>query len=145
IFAAVGGFTYIVALTRLGTRIDELIRNAGIGPFAFLLLTVVFFLVLGAIMDAIPAILIFVPVLMPSAMALGIDPIHYSATIVVNLMVGLITPPVGALLFVTPKLAQISYAALVREIIPFVAVYLLVVVLTAFIPALSLYLPGQLF
>lgn len=145
IFAAVGGFTYIVALTRLGTRIDELIRNAGMGPFVFLLLTMVFFLVLGAIMDAIPAILIFVPVLMPSAMALGIDPIHYSAIIVVNLMVGLITPPVGALLFVTPKIAEISFSALVREIFPFILVYLLVVVLTTFIPALSLYLPGQTF
>jgi len=145
IFAAVGGFTYIVALTRLGTRVDQLIRDAGMGPVVFLLLTMVFFLILGAIMDAIPAILIFVPVLMPSAMALGIDPIHYSAAIVVNLMVGLITPPVGALLFITPKLAGISFSALVREITPFIAVYLTIVGLTTFVPALTLYLPGQLF
>lgn len=145
IFAAVGGFTYIVALTRLGTRVDRFIQDAGMGPIVFLLLTMVFFLILGAIMDAIPAILIFVPVLMPSAMALGIDPIHYSALIVVNLMVGLITPPVGALLFITPKLANIPFAALVREIIPFIAVYLVVVLLTTFVPALSLFLPEQLF
>src|SRR5699024_9594096 len=100
IFAAVGAFTYIVALTRLGVRIDELVQGAGLGPLAFLLITMVFFLVLGAIMDAIPAILIFLPVLLPTAEMLGIDPIHYSALIVVNLMVGLITPPIGALLFV---------------------------------------------
>lgn len=145
IFAAVGGFTYIVALTRLGARVDALVQDAGLGVFAFLLLTMLFFLVLGMIMDAIPAILIFVPVLLPSAIALGIDPIHYSAMIVVNLMVGLITPPVGALLFVTTKLARVSFVPLVKEAAPFIAVYLLVVVLTTFFPALTIGLPGLLF
>ncbi|MGO1739537.1 MAG: TRAP transporter large permease [Actinomycetaceae bacterium] len=145
IFAAVGGFTYIVALTRLGSRIDELVADAGMGSFAFLLVTLLFFLVLGMLMDAIPAILIFVPVLLPTATALGIDPIHYSAMIVVNLMVGLITPPVGALLFVTTKLARVSFVPLVKEAAPFIAVYLLVVVLTAFVPALTTALPGLLF
>lgn len=145
IFAAVGGFTYIVALTRLGARIDSLVQEAGLGVFAFLLLTMLFFLVLGMIMDAIPAILIFVPVLLPSAIALGIDPIHYSAMIVINLMVGLITPPVGALLFVTTKLARVSFVPLVKEAAPFIAVYFLVVVLTTFLPALTTGLPGLLF
>lgn len=145
IFAAVGGFTYIVSLTRLGVRIDELVTNAGMGVFVFLFLTMIFFLILGMIMDAIPAILIFVPVLLPSATALGIDPIHYSAMIVVNLMVGLITPPVGALLFVTTKLADVPYGPLVREMLPFLVVYLVVVLATTFIPALTLALPGMLF
>lgn len=145
IFAAVGGFTYIVALTRLGSRIDTWVQEAGLGVFAFLLLTMLFFLVLGTIMDAIPAILIFVPVLLPSAIALGIDPIHYSAMIVVNLMVGLITPPVGALLFVVTKLARVSFGPLVRQMGPYLLVYLLVVILTTFVPALTLGLPGLLF
>ena len=145
IFAAVGGFTYIVALTRLGARIDEFVQGAGLNGFTFLLLTILFFVLLGTIMDAIPAILIFVPVLLPSAMALGIDPIHYGATIVVNLMVGLITPPVGALLFVTTKLARIPFGPLVRELVPFLIIYLLVVVLTTFIPALTTGLPDLLF
>ncbi|TNC18495.1 TRAP transporter large permease [Georgenia sp. 311] len=145
IFAAVGGFTYIVALTRLGTRVDEFVQDAGFGPVTFLLLTMLLFLLLGTIMDAIPAILIFVPVLLPSAIALGIDPIHYSAMIVVNLMVGLITPPVGALLFVTTKLARVQFSPLVREAVPFILVYFVVVVLTTFIPALTAGLPGLLF
>ncbi|MEE6289244.1 TRAP transporter large permease [Georgenia sp. MJ173] len=145
IFAAVGGFTYIVALTRLGTRIDAFVKDAGLGVFTFLLLTMLFFLVLGMIMDAIPAILIFVPVLLPTAIALGIDPIHYSAMIVVNLMVGLITPPVGALLFVTTKLARVSFVPLVKEAAPFITVYMVVVILTTFIPALTIGLPGLLF
>ncbi|MGC5626696.1 TRAP transporter large permease [Georgenia sp. Z1344] len=145
IFAAVAGFTYIVALTRLGSRIDQLVVDAGLGSFSFLLLTMLFFLVLGMVMDAIPAILIFVPVLLPSAIELGIDPIHYSAMIVVNLMVGLITPPVGALLFVTTKLARVSFLPLVKETAPFIAVYLAVVLLTTLVPALTTALPGLLF
>lgn len=145
IFAAVGGFTYIVALTRLGGRIEAFVQEAGLGVFAFLLLTMLFFMVLGMIMDAIPAILIFVPVLLPSAMALGIDPIHYSAMIVVNLMVGLITPPVGALLFVTTKLAGVSFVPLVREMAPFILVYFAVIALVTFIPALTIGLPGLFF
>ncbi|MGO1172727.1 MAG: TRAP transporter large permease [Actinomycetaceae bacterium] len=145
IFAAVGGFTYIVALTRLGDRIDTFVQSAGLGTFSFLLLTMLFFLVLGTIMDAIPAILIFVPVLLPSAVALGIDPIHYAAMIVINLMVGLITPPVGALLFVTTKLARVSFGPLVREMTPFLIVYLLVIILTTFVPAMTVWLPGLLF
>src|SRR5699024_10818782 len=110
-----------------GSRIDAFVQDAGLGVFTFLLLTMLFFLVLGMIMDAIPAILIFVPVLLPSAMMLGIDPIHYAAMIVVNLMVGMITPPVGALLFVTTKLARVSFVPLVKEAAPFITVYLLVV------------------
>lgn len=145
IFAAVGGFTYIVALTRLGARIDEFVQGADLGVFTFLLLTMLFFLLLGTIMDAIPAILIFVPVLLPSAVALGIDPIHYGALIVVNLMVGLITPPVGALLFVVTKLANIPFGPLVKELAPFLIVYLLVVLLTTFVPALTIGLPGLFF
>ena len=145
IFAAVGGFTYIVALTRLGARVDEFVQGAGFGPVTFLLLTMLLFLLLGTIMDAIPAILIFVPVLLPSAIALGIDPIHYSAMIVVNLMVGLITPPVGALLFVTTKLARVQFSPLVREMAPFILVYFVVVVLATFLPVLTAGLPGLLF
>ena len=145
IFAAVGGFTYIVALTRLGNRIDAWVQDAGLGIFAFLLLTLLFFLILGTVMDAIPAILIFVPVLLPTAIALGIDPIHYAAMIVVNLMVGLITPPVGALLFVVTKLAKVGFGPLVREAGPFLLVYLLVMILTTFLPALTIGLPRLLF
>jgi len=141
IFAAVGGFTYIVAITRLGDRIDAWVQNSGLGVFGFLVLTMIFFLVLGTIMDAIPAILIFVPVLLPTAISLGIDPIHYSAAIVVNLMVGLITPPVGALLFVMTKLARVSFGGLVREIGPYIAIYFVVVLLTTLVPAFTLWLP----
>lgn len=142
IFAAVGGFTYVVAITRLGDRIDVWVQSAGLGIFGFLVLTMIFFLVLGTIMDAIPAILIFVPVLLPTAISLGIDPIHYSAAIVVNLMVGLITPPVGALLFVMTKLARVSFGGLVKEIGPYIAVYFVVVLLTTLVPAFTLALPG---
>src|SRR5699024_4895014 len=129
-------------LTRLGDRIDAWVQNSGLGVFGFLVLTMIFFLVLGTIMDAIPAILIFVPVLLPTAISLGIDPIHYSAAIVVNLMVGLITPPVGALLFVMTKLARVSFGGLVREIGPYIAVYFVVVLLTTLVPAFTLALPG---
>ncbi|WP_109474546.1 TRAP transporter large permease [Ornithinimicrobium cavernae] len=145
IFAAVGGFTYVVATLRLGEDVSDFVARAQMGPITFLLATMVFFVVLGLIMDAIPAILIFLPVLLPAAIELGIDPVHYSVAVVVNLMMGLITPPVGALLYVVTKLARVDFAHLVRECGPFLAVYGVTLVLVTFLPFISTAIPEALF
>lgn len=145
IFAAVGGFTYVVATLRLGDEVAAFVERANMGPLMFLFATMIFFIVLGLIMDAIPAILIFLPVLLPTAVELGIDPIHYSVAVVVNLMMGLITPPVGALLYVMIKLARVEFGALIKECGPFLAVYGVTLVLVTFVPFISTTIPTALF
>lgn len=145
IFAAVGGFTYVVATLRLGEDVSAFVERANMGPLVFLLATMIFFIILGLIMDAIPAILIFLPVLLPAAIDLGIDPVHYSVAVVVNLMMGLITPPVGALLYVVTKLARVDFGGLLREIGPFLAVYGVTLTLVTFLPFISTAIPAALF
>jgi TRAP-type C4-dicarboxylate transport system permease large subunit len=97
------------------------------------------------IMDAIPAMLIFVPVLLPIAIALGIDPIHISVVIVTNLMIGLLTPPVGGLLFLEAKMANVPFNKLVKELVPFILVLFAVVALMTFIPSIVTFIPNLLF
>ena len=145
IFAAVGGFTYIVAISRLGDQIRAWIDSAGMGVFGFLTLSMLFFLLLGATIDAIPAILIFVPVLLPVAESLGVHPIHYAAVVVINLMIGLILPPVAETVFVISKLANLGYGALARRTMPFLGAYLVVLILITYIPFFTTWLPEILF
>src|SRR5574341_640540 len=103
IFAAVGAYSWIVANEQLGPQVARGIQALGLGRLGFLLVVNIFFLFLGCIMDAIPAMLIFFPVLLPVAKSLGIDPIHFGVVVVLNLMIGLLTPPVGGLLFLEAK------------------------------------------
>lgn len=145
LFAAVGGFTYLVATLRVGDQIAEFVDEQDMSPFVFLLAAMAFFLIIGMVLDAIPAILIFLPVLLPVAIDLGLDPIHFSVLVVVNLMIGLITPPVGALLYVLAKLARVDFMALVKEEFPFLIGLLVVLFILVFLPGLVTFLPGLFF
>lgn len=145
LFAAVGGFTFIIAVQRVGDQIAELVASAQLTPIVFLLLTMVFFLLIGMVLDAVPAILIFLPILLPVAVELGIDPIHFGVVVVVNLMIGLLTPPVGALLFVMTKIGRISFGALVREVLPFLAGLLCALIITVLVPGVVTFIPGLFF
>lgn len=142
LFAAVGGFTFIIAAQRVGDQVAKFASTLHLGPLAFLLLSMVFFLLLGMVLDAVPAILIFMPILLPVAIASGVDPIHYGVVVVVNLMIGLLTPPVGALLYVLTKIGRVSFGALVVETIPFVLVLLVGLLIIVFVPELVTWLPS---
>src|SRR5690625_1892068 len=145
LFAAVGGFTFIIAAQRVGDQVAAAINEADLGPRAFLLLTMVYFLLVGMVLDAVPAILIFLPILMPVAIELGIDPIHFGVVTVVNLMVGLVTPPVGALLYVLTKLGRVSFGSRVKEIVPFITGLLLALCVTVLVPPVVTFIPDLFF
>ncbi|MBA7549193.1 Sialic acid TRAP transporter permease protein SiaT [subsurface metagenome] len=89
--------------------------------------------------------LIFVPVIIPIAVALGIDPIHISVVIVTNLMIGLLTPPVGGLLYLEAKIANVPVDRLIKEIVPFILVLFAVVVLMILFPPIVTFIPNLLF
>jgi TRAP-type C4-dicarboxylate transport system permease large subunit len=116
-----------------------------LNKYTFLMIVNVFFLIWGCLMDAIPGMLIFFPVLMPVAIKLGIDPIHFGVIVVINLMIGLITPPVGGLLFLTTKLAKIPFDRLARKITPNTIALILVLLICTYIPPLVTFLPNLFF
>jgi len=145
IFAVVGLYQYIVAFEQLGAQIGNLIAMLHLSKFHFLILTNIFFLFMGCILDAVPVMLIFFPVLLPLALQLGIEPTHFGVIVVINLMIGLLTPPIGALLFLVTKIADIEFEKLVRHVWPYTLSLIFVLVLCTFIPQLVMWIPNLVF
>lgn len=111
-------------------------------PIAIFLLINITLLVVGTFMDMTPAVLIFTPIFLPVVTSLGMDPVHFGIIMVLNLCIGLCTPPVGTILFVGAGVAKISVADVIKPLLPFVAAMVVVLLLITFLPQLSLWLPG---
>ena len=136
-------FNYIIATENIPSQIAGYMSAVDLTQFQFLMLVNVLFLGLGMILDATTVILIIVPLLVPACRELGIDLVHFGIITVVNLMIGLITPPYGILLFVINGTANIPINHIVRNVLPFMVVLIAALVtLTAF-PDLVLYMPRQ--
>jgi TRAP-type C4-dicarboxylate transport system permease large subunit len=111
----------------------------------FLVFSTIFYLLMGCVLDAVPVMLIFFPVLLPIAVKLGIDPTHYGVIVVLNLMIGLLTPPIGALLFIQAKIADLPFRTLVGAIWPFTLALIVVLMLATFAPPIVLWIPNLVF
>lgn len=111
-------------------------------PYVLLGLMVVALLIIGCFMDPTPAVLIFGPILLPVVTAFGMDPIHFGIFVVMALSIGTITPPVGPVLFVGARVAGLRIEDTVRRLVPFFIALVILLVVTAFTPSLSLWLPG---
>jgi C4-dicarboxylate transporter DctM subunit len=137
-------FAWIVAAEQLPTRIMEAIVNVSSSPLVFLILVNILLLLIGIPLETAPALTILTPVIAPVAVKMGIDPVHFGVVVCFNLVLGLITPPVGAVLFSICSISGLSLERLSRGIwVPFL-IALGVLMLVSFIPALSTFLP-QLF
>jgi TRAP-type C4-dicarboxylate transport system permease large subunit len=101
--------------------------------------------VLGTLMDMAPLILILTPILLPLVVKLGVDPVHFGMIMMVNLGIGLLTPPVGAVLFVGSAVAKLKIEVVVRALYPFFGAMLLVLAMVTYVPAISLWLPNLMF
>jgi tripartite ATP-independent transporter DctM subunit len=99
-------------------------------------------LVVGTFMDMTPAVLIFTPIFLPVAMKLGMDPIHFGIMMVLNLCIGLCTPPVGSVLFVGCGISKSSITGIIRPLLPLWAAMVLALLLVTYLPGISLFLPG---
>jgi tripartite ATP-independent transporter DctM subunit len=98
-------------------------------------------LIIGTFMDMTPAVLIFTPIFLPVVVALGMDPVHFGIVLVLNLCIGLCTPPVGTILFVGSGVANVSVTKVVKPLLPFLLIMVIVLMLITYIPEISLYLP----
>ncbi|HEU4367585.1 MAG TPA: TRAP transporter large permease [Methylomirabilota bacterium] len=137
-------FGYMMAIMRIPAVMTELFLGISDNRYVFLLLVNVLLLVLGTFMDLAPMLLICTPIFMPVILKLGIDPIHFGIIMILNLGIGLITPPVGPTLFVGCAVGKVTMEEVSRELWPFYAVMCLALLIVTYFPALSLWLPSLL-
>ncbi len=144
LIAAAMVFNYVITVENIPRSLAVMMQGYQLSPFTFLLLANVIMLVLGCFLEGTTILLIIVPVLLPTAKALGIDPVHFGVVAVVNIMIGLVTPPYGLLLFMMVKIADVSLKDLVREVMPFLGAMLVALALITYLPSLVLFLPRLL-
>src|SRR5258706_601919 len=134
-------FNYVITVENIPKTLAVMMQRYELSPFTFLLLANVIMLILGCFLEGTTILLIIVPVLLPTAQALGIDPVHFGVVAVVNIMIGLVTPPYGLLLFMIVKIAEVPLRDLVREVMPFLYVMIGALALITFVPDFVLFLP----
>jgi C4-dicarboxylate transporter, DctM subunit len=117
------------------------VQGQGFSKLEFLLMINIVFLALGCLIDTGTLILVFVPMLLPTVLALGINPVHFGVLMTINIMIGLITPPFGMLLFTLSKLGEVPLRAVIAEVWPFVGILIVVLMLVTYVPATVLWLP----
>lgn len=134
-------FNYVITSENIPASLSTVLRTLDMSPLAFLLMVNLLLLVLGAFLEGSTIILVILPVLLPTAVALGIDPVHFGVVAVLNIMIGLVTPPYGLLLFMMTKIADVSLLALVREVVPFLVVMIGALVVITLWPDFVLFVP----
>ena len=135
-------FGWLLAYLKVPAQLVELLQNISDNPLVILLLMNVILLILGTFMDMSPLIVITTPIFLPVAQAFGVDPVHFGVILILNLGIGLCTPPVGAVLFVGCAVGRISIWQAMRTIWPFYFAAFATLMLVTYIPALSLWLPS---
>lgn len=144
IISAVAAANWLLTYNRVPNILTDWVVSNVDGRFAFLLAVIALFLLVGLFLEGIAAMLVLVPILHPIAVSLGIDPTHFGIIVIFNLMIGLITPPLGLCLFVAEGIANVGMAQLTREIVPFFIVEVVVLLVIAFVPETVIGLPNLL-
>ena len=137
-------FGYIMTLIRLPALATEFFLSISDSKYVFLMLINILLLILGTFMDLAPMLLICTPILLPVILKFGIDPVHFGIVMLLNLGIGLVTPPVGPTMVVGCAIGRVSMEAITKELWPFYIVMCIVLLLVTYIPELSLWLPSFL-
>jgi len=139
--ASAGLFSWVLSRAGVGQVALQLMLSITSSPSLAMLVLIVFFFLLGTFLEPIPALIIVVPIMGPMIAHLGYDPVHFGIVTIMLLVLGSVTPPIGVLAMVACKIAGISYNESFGMLVPFIAVWLLVILLVAFVPDLVLFLP----
>jgi C4-dicarboxylate transporter DctM subunit len=134
-------FNYVITSENIPATLSGQLKGLDLSPLGYLLLVNAVLLVLGAFLEGSTIILVILPVLLPTAKALGIDPVHFGVMAVLNIMIGLVTPPYGLLLFMMTRIANVSMGELLKETWPFLVVMIGALALITVFPQLVLWLP----
>jgi tripartite ATP-independent transporter DctM subunit len=137
-------FNYVITAENIPKALSAFLKAHELSPLVFLLFVNILLLLLGCFLEGTTIILVILPVLLPTAVALGVDPVHFGIMAVTNIMFGLITPPYGLLLFMMTKIADVPLRDIVREELPFLAIMVAALALITLAPDVTLYLPRLL-
>jgi len=136
-------FGWLVAYLQVPATVANAIFSLTSNKFLILLLINIFLLVCGCFMDMISTILIVTPILMPIVTAIGLSPIHFGVIMIFNLGIGLLTPPVGVILFVTSAITGLKIEKLSKALLPFYIVMILSLLVVTYIPEIAMFLPNM--
>jgi len=131
----------LLTINQVPQKITELMLSVSSNPLFFLLLVNILLLIVGCFIESGVAIIVLVPILAPVALKLGIDPLHFATVVVVNLCLGLLTPPMGVVLFVVCGIAKITLEEITKAVWPFMLAILIILFLITYIPSLTLVIP----
>jgi C4-dicarboxylate transporter DctM subunit len=137
-------FNYVVTVENIPQTLSAFLLSHELTPMQFLILANLLLLLLGCILEGTTILLVIVPVLIPTAKALGIDMVHFGVMSVLNIMLGLVTPPYGLLLFIMTRIAEVPLWDIVRDIVPFLLAMFAVLAIVTFFPDAVLFLPRLL-
>jgi tripartite ATP-independent transporter DctM subunit len=144
VIGSAASFGWLLAYMQVPTAAVEMLTAVTDEKVGILLLLVAILLVLGTFMDLAPLIIICTPIFLPVAKAFGVDPVHFGIILVLTAGIGLVTPPVGSVLFVGSAIGRIGVMQVVKALWPFYVAMSIVVLLVVFVPSLSLWLPSLL-
>jgi tripartite ATP-independent transporter DctM subunit len=144
LIAAAMAFNYVITVENIPKTLATMMQGIELSRFSFLLFANILLLILGCFLEGTTILLIIVPVLLPTAAALGVDPVHFGVVAVVNIMIGLVTPPYGLLLYIMVKITDVPLKDLVREVMPFLGAMVAALALITFVPEIVLFLPRLL-
>jgi len=142
IVAGASIFGYLITITKVTDNVAGLVLSITTQPWIILLLVNIFLLIVGCFMETIAAITILVPVLLPLMDKIGVDPVHFGLIMVLNLMIGLLTPPVGMVLYILARVANISFERTTRACAPFLIPLLVSLALVTYWPSMVMFLPN---
>lgn len=137
-------FNYVVTVENIPEALRAVLTEWNLSPTGFLILVNILLLLLGCVLEGTTILLVIVPVFIPTAKALGIDLVHFGVVVVVNIMLGLVTPPYGLLLFIMTRIAEVPLKDLVLEVLPFLYAMIVALALITFFPEIVLWLPRLL-
>ena len=144
IIAASKIFGYVLAMESIPAMLAEILFSISTNTNVLLLIVNIFLLIWGMFLDNGPAIMILMPILYPVMTGLGVNPVHFCAIVVFNLMIGLLTPPFGSGLFTAQGVGKVSFEALVKELVPFLIMDIIVLLLITYLPALTVTIPRMM-
>ena len=137
-------FAWILTIEGVPQAVANWIAGMHLNVWTFLIVVNIFLLIFGIFIEPLPGVMVLVPILSPVAASVGIEPIHFAMIVIYNLTLGMITPPVGGLLFVTSNVSKVPLSELTRELKPFLWAHGIVLMLLTFVPALSNWLPHMM-
>jgi C4-dicarboxylate transporter DctM subunit len=137
-------FSWLLTMEGIPQQVTAAIASMKPGWATMLLIINVVLLFVGTFIDTISALVIFTPLLLPLATSVGVDPIHFGIILAVNLTIGMITPPVGVVLFVTSAIAKLTIREMMRDLTPMIAVLIVALAITTYWPGLVMFIPNLL-